>query len=128
MFTRNAEVSTEELESAIAELDKAVGIVGDEAFESLGDAHASVNRAINAVDEGATFEDKIDDAMPFTTAAVDQLELFFEELDREWKAGNLRASNANVLTVVLLRAKAVGLIDAWRSYATGEKRKLEDGD
>lgn len=123
-ITFDAEIETADLEEAEVSLLKAVDPAGN--ADGLEEALAEVRKALAAIQDEESFEDKLRAAVDHANFALDELGPFRELMAEQWRAGRMKASNETLMFVDARTTDAVDELNLWLDYATHELNEITD--
>lgn len=120
----NVDIETAELQEAEVSLVNAVDAAGG--IDALEECLAEVRKALAAVEDEESYEDKLTAALDHATSALDELGPFRELMAEQWRAGRMKASNETLIYVDAKTTDANDELNLWIDYAAHALRELDD--
>lgn len=120
----DATIETADLEEAEQSLMRACDAAGG--IDALDETLAEVRRALAALQDEESFEDKLRAGIDHATFALDELGPFRELMAEQWRAGRMKASNETLILVDAKTTDATDELNLWLDYATHELDEITD--
>lgn len=118
----HTDIPTDDLEAAQTLLGSPGAIVEDDDLESC---RAEVRRALEAIDDDNSYQDRLEDAYRYAGSALLSLDSFEGRVRALHAAGGLRVGNATAAAVIASCVAVRRAIDDWLDWA---RRELADLD
>lgn len=117
-----SDIPTDDLEAAATHLGQPGTVIED---DDLGSARAEVRRALEAIDDDNSYQDRLEDAYRYAGSALLSLDAFETRVRTLVAAGALRVGNATAAAVIASCVVTRRALDDWLDWA---RRELADLD